>query len=153
MKWRALITCVFSAVLYPYLNLHMKSLGISIQAGSDCVINFLEVKYVERWPNTTSAWAGWSRFDIPVDRYGGVLSQLFWTSSTLGFPTRLASRIILNKQNIKKRTGPALCVHCDWFLCSIICTVKCTVYVHCTVYICTGWANVRGVLSYLSELS
>jgi hypothetical protein len=31
-----------------------------------------EAKYVERWPNTTSAWAGWSRFDIPVDRYGGV---------------------------------------------------------------------------------
>jgi hypothetical protein len=29
-------------------------------------------KYVEGWPNTTSAWAGWSRFDIPVDRYGGV---------------------------------------------------------------------------------
>jgi hypothetical protein len=38
-----------------------------------------EAKYVERWPNTTSAWAGWSRFDIPVDRYGGVHS--------LGFPT------------------------------------------------------------------
>jgi hypothetical protein len=31
-----------------------------------------EAKYVECWPNTTSAWAGWSRFDIPVDRYGGV---------------------------------------------------------------------------------
>ncbi len=31
-----------------------------------------EAKYVERWPNTTSAWAGWSRFDIPVDRYGMV---------------------------------------------------------------------------------
>jgi hypothetical protein len=31
-----------------------------------------EAKYVEGWPNTTSAWAGWSRFDIPVDRYGGV---------------------------------------------------------------------------------
>ncbi len=32
-----------------------------------------EAKYVERWPNTTSAWAGWSRFDIPVDRYGGYI--------------------------------------------------------------------------------
>jgi hypothetical protein len=32
-----------------------------------------EAKYVESWPNTTSAWAGRSRFDIPVDRYGGVL--------------------------------------------------------------------------------
>jgi hypothetical protein len=24
-----------------------------------------EAKYEERWPNMTSAWAGWSRFDIP----------------------------------------------------------------------------------------
>jgi hypothetical protein len=31
-----------------------------------------EAKYVEGWPSTTSAWAGWSRFDIPVNRYGGV---------------------------------------------------------------------------------
>ncbi len=31
-----------------------------------------EAKHVESWPNTTSAWAGWSRFDIPVDRYAGV---------------------------------------------------------------------------------
>jgi hypothetical protein len=31
-----------------------------------------EAKYVERWPNSTYAWAGWSRFDIPLDRYGGV---------------------------------------------------------------------------------
>jgi hypothetical protein len=27
-----------------------------------------EAKYVESWPNTTSAWAGWSRPDIPVER-------------------------------------------------------------------------------------
>jgi hypothetical protein len=46
-----------------------------------------EAKYVERWPNTTSAWAGWSRFDIPVDRYGGVHSLLICTSSPLGSPT------------------------------------------------------------------
>jgi hypothetical protein len=46
-----------------------------------------EAKYVERWPNTTSAWAGWSRFDIPVDRYGGVHSPLICTSSILGSPT------------------------------------------------------------------
>jgi hypothetical protein len=45
-----------------------------------------EAKYVERWPNTTSAWAGWSRFDIPVDRYGGVHSLLICTSSPLGSP-------------------------------------------------------------------
>jgi hypothetical protein len=43
-----------------------------------------EAKYVERWPNTTSAWTG---FDIPVDRYGGVHSLLICTSSPLGFPT------------------------------------------------------------------
>jgi hypothetical protein len=30
--------------------------------------------YIESWPNTTSAWAGfWSRFDIPVDRSNKVL--------------------------------------------------------------------------------
>ncbi len=46
-----------------------------------------EARYVERWPNTTSTWAGWSRFDIPVDRYGGVHSLLICTSIPLGFPT------------------------------------------------------------------
>jgi hypothetical protein len=46
-----------------------------------------EAKYVEHWPNTTSAWASWSRFDIPVDRYGGVHSLLICTSSILGSPT------------------------------------------------------------------
>jgi hypothetical protein len=52
-----------------------------------------EAKYVERWPNTTSAWAGWSRFDIPVDRYGGVHSQLICTRITLGSSTcHLASQ-------------------------------------------------------------
>jgi hypothetical protein len=70
--------------------------------------------YVESWPNTTSAWAGWSRFDIPVDRYGGVHSLLHCTSITLGLlpATRLASRNILIEQNLKNRTGPALCVLC-----------------------------------------
>ncbi len=46
-----------------------------------------EAKNVESWPNTTSAWAGWSRFDIPVDRYGGVHSLLLCTRITLGTPT------------------------------------------------------------------
>ncbi len=46
-----------------------------------------EAKYGESWPNTTSAWAGSSRFDIPVDRYGGVHSLLLSTGSTLGSPT------------------------------------------------------------------
>jgi hypothetical protein len=80
---------------------------------------YQEAKYVESWPNTTSAWAGWSRFDIPVDRYDGVHSLLLCIritpeSSTC---TRLANRKILIEQNIKKRTGPALCVLCggyDW---------------------------------------
>jgi hypothetical protein len=46
-----------------------------------------EAKYVECWSNTTSAWAGWSRFDIPVERYAGVHSLLICTSSTLGSST------------------------------------------------------------------
>jgi hypothetical protein len=46
-----------------------------------------EAKYVESWPNTTSAWAGWSRFEIPVDRYSGVHSLLLCTSITLGSST------------------------------------------------------------------
>jgi hypothetical protein len=46
-----------------------------------------EAKYVERWPNTTSAWAGWSRFDIPLDRYGGVHTLLICTSYILVSPT------------------------------------------------------------------
>ncbi len=75
-----------------------------------------KAKYVERWPNTTSAWAGWSRFDIPVDRYGGVHSLLICTRSTVYWgllpATRLAIRRILIQQNIKKRTGPAF-----WLLC------------------------------------
>ncbi len=76
-----------------------------------------EAKYVEGCPHTTSAWAGCSRFDILVDRYGGVHPLLICTSSPLGFPTchhRVASRIILIEQNIKKRTGPAL-----WLLCGL----------------------------------
>ncbi len=74
-----------------------------------------EAKYVERWPSTTSAWAGWSRYDIPVDRYGGVHSLLICTIGILDLlpATGLASRKILIQQNIKKRTGPALWLFCD----------------------------------------
>ncbi len=64
------------------------------QAGLDTVVPVYfkevyteEAKYVDSWPNTTSAWAGWSRFNIPVDRYGGVHSQLICTSITLRFST------------------------------------------------------------------
>ncbi len=51
------------------------------------MIKTQEAKYVERWPNTTSAWAGLRRFDIPVNRYGEVHTLLICTSSPLGFPT------------------------------------------------------------------
>jgi hypothetical protein len=62
----------------------------------------------------TSAWAGWSRIYIPVDRYDGVHSLLLCTRITPGSSTchYLASRKILIDQNIKKRTGLALCVLC-----------------------------------------
>jgi hypothetical protein len=55
-----------------------------------------EAKYVESWPNTTSAWGGWSRFYIPVDSYGGVHSLLLCTAVHWGLlpATRLASRKI-----------------------------------------------------------
>jgi hypothetical protein len=43
-----------------------------------------EAKYVKSWSSKTSAWAGWSRFDIPVDRYGGEYSLLI---CTIGFST------------------------------------------------------------------
>ncbi len=52
-----------------------------------CTVCTQEGKYIERLPNTTSAWAGWSRFDISVDRYGRVHSHLICTSSTLGCST------------------------------------------------------------------
>jgi hypothetical protein len=61
-------------------------------------------------PQKAKYLESWSRFDIPVDRYGGVHSLLICTSSILGSPTchhGLASGIILIEQNIKKRTGPA----------------------------------------------
>ncbi len=42
-----------------------------------------EAKYVESWPSTTSAWAGWRRFDIPLDRSDRVQSLLVCTNSTV----------------------------------------------------------------------
>jgi hypothetical protein len=42
----------------------------------------LFVHIPESWPNTTSAWASWRRFDITVDRYGGVHSLLLCTRIT-----------------------------------------------------------------------
>jgi hypothetical protein len=46
-----------------------------------------ESKYIESWPNTTSVWAGWRRFDIPVDRSDRVHSLLHCTSWALGSST------------------------------------------------------------------
>jgi hypothetical protein len=68
-----------------------------------------EAKYIESWPSTTFAWAGWSRFDFPVDRvwWSTFPARVHWD---LLPATRLAGGKILIEQNIKKRTGPALCV-------------------------------------------
>jgi hypothetical protein len=41
-----------------------------------CQVPIQEAKYVESWPNTTSAWAGWRGFEIPVDRSDRVHSLL-----------------------------------------------------------------------------
>jgi hypothetical protein len=93
-----------------------------------------EAKYVESWPSTTSAWAGWSRFDILVDRSYGVHSQLICTSITLGSSTvsatGLASRKILTEQNIKK--WPSLYVLCGTE--SKLYTCVWCWYVQCTLY-------------------
>ncbi len=61
-------------------------------ASGTCTVHMLKVhtqeaKNVVSWPNTTFAWAGWSRFDLPVDRYGGVHSLLICISITLGSST------------------------------------------------------------------
>jgi hypothetical protein len=91
------------------ISLHNKNECPKITSQSLAISKTQEAKYIERWPNTTSSCAGWRRFDIPVDRYGGVYSLLQCSSSTLGSPTsRLANRKILIEQNIKNRTGPAL---------------------------------------------
>jgi hypothetical protein len=71
-----------------------------------------EAIYIDCWPNTSSAWTGWRRFYILVDISDGVhYLQLCTTVNRSLLPvTRLASRKILIEQNIKRRTGPALCV-------------------------------------------
>jgi hypothetical protein len=76
----------------------------------------------------TSAWDGWRRFDIPVDRYDGVHSLLQWWYWGLLPATRLASRKILIEQKIKWRTGPALCVYIAFWpipTIGVFCTVQC----------------------------
>jgi hypothetical protein len=68
-----------------------------------------EAKYVESWPNSTSAWAGWSRFDSPVDRYGGVQYIPCYSAPAAHWSllpvTRPASRKILSEKNISRGQG------------------------------------------------
>jgi hypothetical protein len=54
-----------------------------LYAGMPFVIT-QEAKYVESWPNTNSAWAGWSRFDFQW------IGMVEYTPcySALGSPTR-----------------------------------------------------------------
>jgi hypothetical protein len=68
------------------------------------VVYCQEAKYIECWPNTTSAWAGWRRFNIPVDvvEYNACYSALF--SPTYQQARQLK---ILIEQNIKICRGPA----------------------------------------------
>ncbi len=83
-------------------------LSLSKKPGQVCGVLYQEAKYVESWPSTTAAWAGWSRFDIPVDKYGGVHFLLICTSSTLGSPipaTRQASKEILLSKISKSGMG------------------------------------------------
>jgi hypothetical protein len=97
-------------------------------------VRFQEAKYVERWPNTTSAWAGWSRFDIPVDRYGGVHSLLIWTRGTLGSPTWHRASQQENTYSTKYQKADrastlvtlwsnVICVHRPMYS---VCTLSCT---------------------------
>ncbi len=70
----------------------------SIRIQSTMCVN-QEAKYIESWPNTTSA--NWRRFDIPSCS----APTVHW-----GFlpVTSLTSRKIIIEQNIKRRWGPAL---------------------------------------------
>ncbi len=93
-----------------------------------------DAKYVESWPSMTSAWAGWSRFDIPVDRYGGVNSLLICTSSPLGFPTSHQASQQDNTYWTKYKKADrasTLCTLWDYRLQSVrkysLCTENCTV--------------------------
>ncbi len=72
------LLCVHRVQMYEYLVAWPRESCTNSRNGKP-----QEAKYVERWPNTNSAWAGWSRFDIPVERYVGVHSLLICTSSPL----------------------------------------------------------------------
>ncbi len=102
-----------------------------------------EAKYVERWPgrllpglagaDLIFQWIGLLEY-IPC--YGGPAEH--WGPLPA---TRLASRKILIEQNIKKWTGPALCVLCGQY------SRFCTAIRHSTEYtvlaglLCTQWTT------------
>jgi hypothetical protein len=67
-----------------YICIHTDIYVTNVRQYGNLVCQTQEAKYVEGWPITISAWAGWSRFDIPVDRHVGVHSLLICTSITLG---------------------------------------------------------------------
>jgi hypothetical protein len=60
--------------------------------------------------------------------------------------TRLASRIILIEQNIKKRTGPALCVLCGGDQGLFILLKRFDCYVYSLTFISGNWATKQFVL-------
>ncbi len=93
-----------------------------------CDVLCQEAKYVERWPNTASAWAGWSRFDIPVDRYGRVRSLLICTSITLGSSTCHQASQQGNTYWAKyQKAYRASALVTLWFCASFHLLVRCTV--------------------------
>jgi hypothetical protein len=98
----------------------------------------------------TSAWAGWSRFDIPVDRYGGVHSQLICTSRTLRSPTcHQASQqenTYCTKYQKADRASTLVTLWCSYYTSitldtahwaiNIVCAA--TMILHCCSILCTA---------------
>jgi hypothetical protein len=78
------------------------------------IVQHQEAKYVESWPNTTVP--GLAGADVIFQWIGMVEYVPCYSARELHWcllpATRLASRKLLIEQNIKKRTGPALCVLC-----------------------------------------
>jgi hypothetical protein len=71
-----------------------------------------EAKYIESWPTTASAGADWRSFYISAGLMEFIpcysVSAVHWGLIPV---TRLASRIILIEQNIKRQTRVAtLCI-------------------------------------------
>ncbi len=107
--------------------------------GSKAAVSTQEAKYVESWPDTTSAWAGRSLFDIPVDRKGGQ----HYTGVSYLPPGQPAGKYLLSK--ISKRgqcqhsvysvisTDVHLMLHRGGTVSGVRTRIFCT-YIYCTVY-------------------